>query len=130
MVASGFVIAACTLQGCALFLVGAAAGAAAGTVSYFGNELRVSQEVTVDRAWNAAHTAVTEMQFLVISTESYKDGTGGVLISRNAKQQKIRIFLSRQSDRLTEIRIRIGMFDTDANRTIAQSIYDKMKARL
>ena len=128
--AIGLIAMAGVFQGCALLVVGAAAGAAGGTVSYIGNELRVTQEVTVDRVWNAAQSAVSELQFSVISTESYKDGTGGVLVSRNAKQQKVRITMIRQSDRLTEIRIRVGVFDTSANRATAQLVYDKMKARI
>lgn len=124
------IAAAGVFQGCALFVVGAVAGAAGGGVSYLGNELCVTQEVTVDRVWNAAHSAVSELQFSVISTESYKDGTGGTLVSRNAKQQKVKVVMMRQSDRLTEIRIRVGSFNTAANRAAAQLVYDKMKSRM
>ena len=127
LLAASLIVVVSGYQGCALFLVGAVAG---GGVSYMGNELRVTQEVTVDRVWNAAHSAVSDLQFSIISTESHKDGTGGTLISRNAKQQKVKIDLIRQSDRLTEIRIRVGAFDTASNRTTAQLVYDKMKSRM
>ena len=117
-------------QGCALLLVGAAAGAAAGTVSFVANELRVTHETTVDRAWGAATATLTELQFTVIQSKSSKDATGGVLQARNAKDQPVVVQLFRRSDRLTEVRVRVGTFDTTANRATAQLIYDKMRPRL
>lgn len=117
-------------QGCAIMLVGAAAGVAAGgAVSYYGNELRTVQEVTVDKAWTAAQATASELQFTIDPSRSHKDGTGGVLFSRNANSQPIVIQLLRQSDRLTEIRVRVGTFDTTANRQAAQLVYDKMRVR-
>jgi hypothetical protein len=116
-------------QGCALFVIGAVAGAAAGTVSYVGNELRSTQEVSIDKAWSAANDAVKELQFSVVSGKTYKDATGGTLTARTAKDQEVRIQLVRTSDRLTETRIRVGTFDTTENRTMAQLVWDKMKAR-
>lgn len=121
----------CVWQGCAVLLVGAAAGAAAGgTISYFGNELRTIQEVSIDKAWMTAQGAVAELGFTPDSIRSHKDGTGGALYSRNAKEQRVLIVLIRESDRLTEIRIAVGLFDTDANRRTAQLVYDKMRSRM
>jgi hypothetical protein len=117
-------------QGCALLLVGAAAGAAGGTVSYIGNELRVTQETTVDKAWNAASASVNELQFHVVAEKSHRDATGGALCARNSKDQLVKVQLIRQTDRLTEIRIRVGTFDTAANRASAQLVYDKMRAKM
>jgi hypothetical protein len=42
--------------GCVLFVAGAAAGA--GTIAYYGNELRVSRAVGIDRAWAAANAGM------------------------------------------------------------------------
>ena len=117
-------------QGCFLFVVGAVAAGAAGTVSYVGNELHVTQEVSVDRAWSAANGAIQDMQFSVITSKTFKDATGGTLSARNAKDQPVRIQITRSSDRLTEIRIRVGTFDTSENRAEAQLLWDKMKARI
>src|SRR5205823_5658 len=109
---------------------GAVAGAAAGSVSYANNELRVVHEVTLDHAWDAANATVKELQFPVMTSETHKDATRGVLRARNAEDQPIFIQLFRKGDKLTEIRIRVGTLDTAANRTTAQLIYDKMKARM
>ena len=117
------------LNGCALFVVGAAVGAGAGGVSYMSNELRATQNVTVNDAWKAANAAMQELQFVVIPGKSVKDATGGTLYGHNAQDQPIRIQLLRQSDSVTEIRVRVGTFDTAANRETAQLIYDKLKTR-
>lgn len=118
-------------QGCALLAVGAVAGAAAGgTVSWLGNELQTIQEVTVDKAWGAAQAAVTELEFKVEPERSHKDGTKAILFARNGTGQRVIINLIRQSDRLTEIRICVGVFDTSANRQAAQLVYEKMRTRL
>ena len=131
LVALGLVVGLMASQGCALLFVGAVAGgAAAGTVSYFGNELRVIHETTVDRSWNAAAAAVNELQFPVNQAKSRKDGTGGLLVAKNAKNQDVIIQIIRQSDRLMEIRVRVGTFDTAENRAGSQLVYDKMRARM
>ena len=117
-------------QGCALFLIGAGAGAAVGAVSYAGNELRTIQGVSLDRAWDAAHGAMRDMEFTIIPAETHKDGTMGLLQGRNARDQRVRIQLLRQTDTITEIRVRVGEFETAANKAAAQALYDKMKARL
>jgi hypothetical protein len=117
-------------QGCALFVVGAAVGAGVGTASYMGNELRITREVTMDQAWSAANDAVKDLQFRVDQTKTVKDAMSGKLVAMTAQSQPVRIQLIRQSDRLTEIRVSVGTFDTTANRQSAQFVYDKMKARL
>ena len=116
------------LSGCALFLVGAAAGAGAAGVSYVGNDLRATKEVTVDQAWQAAESALKELQFPVMTSQ--KDATGGILKSRNAKDQPIKVRIIRVSDHSTEVRISVGTFYTSANRAAAQLIWDKMVAHL
>jgi len=118
------------LQGCAVLLVGAAAGAAGGTVSYYGNELQTVQEVTLDRAWAAAQAVSNEFQFKTDSARSRKDGMKAVLYCRNAQGQPVIITLSRISDKLTDIRIRVGTFDTSANRLAAQQVFEKMRSKM
>ena len=117
-------------QGCALFVVGAAAGAGAGTASYMGNEMRITREVSMDKAWAAANDSVHELQFRIDRSKTAKDAMSGTLSAVTAQDQPVRIQLFRQSDRLTEIRVRVGTFDTTANRQSAQLIYDKINTRL
>jgi hypothetical protein len=117
-------------EGCLLFVAGAVAGAAVGAVSYAGNELRVTQEVTVDKAYKAATAAMPELEFTIIPAETRKDATGGRVAGRNARDQKVVVDLLRKGDRLTELHIRVGDFDTAANRAAAQTLYDKMRTHL
>jgi Protein of unknown function (DUF3568) len=116
------------IQGCALFVVGGvAAGAAYGTVKFVNNTLQVTQNVSLDNAWDAANGALKELQMPV--TASTKDGTSGKLEARNAQNQPVTIQMIRKTDSVTEIHITVGTFDSTENRTEAQQIYDKMKAR-
>lgn len=117
-------------QGCALFLIGAGAGVAVGVVSYSGNELRVTLDAGLNQAWEASKSAMKDMEYTVIPAETHKDGSGGILQGRNATDQPVRIQLLRQTDKVTEIRIRIGEFDTAANKAAAQVLYDKLKIHL
>ena len=117
-------------QGCALLLVSAGAGAAVGVVSYTGNELRVTQDATLNHAWDAANAAMRDLEFTVIPAETHKDGLGGILQGKNAKQQRVQIQLLRQTEQTTEIRIRVGEFDTAANKAAALLFYDKLKMHL
>jgi hypothetical protein len=126
-------VVACSLmaaQGCALFIVGAAVGAGVGTASYVGNELRVTREVSLDRAWSAANDTVKDMEFRVDKAKTLKDAMSGTLTAMTAQNQPVHVQVLRQSDKLTEIRIRVGTFDTTVNRQSAQLIYDKMNKYL
>ena len=119
------VLAAMALfQGCALLLVG---GAAYGAVEYVGNTLQVTHDVSLDRAWSAANAALKELQMPV--TSSKNDALSGHLEARNAQEQPVSIDLLRKTEKVTQIRITVGTFDTSANRAGAQLIYDTMKAR-
>ena len=130
LIRSATVVMVCATQGCALFLVGAGAGTAVGVISYTGNELCVMQDATLNRTWDAATAAMREMEFIVIPAETHKDGLGGIVKGQNAKKQRVQIQLLRQTEQVTEIRIRIGEFDTAANKAAAQLLYDKLKAHL
>ena len=114
-------------QGCALLLLGGVvAGAAYGTVSYVKNTLQVTDHVSLDQCWAAANAALKQLAMPV--TRSEKDGASGRLEARNAKDQPVIIQLMRQSDSATEIKISVGTFESQDNRSEAQLIYDRMKA--
>ena len=108
-------------------VTGVAAGAAYGTVEYVNNALQVTQEVSLDRAWNAANAALKNLGLPVTATQ--KDGLAGRLEARNAQNQPVIIKLTRQTDTATKIEISVGTFDSAANRTEARLIYDRMKEK-
>ena len=123
------VLASMTLvQGCALLVVGGlAAGAAYGTVMYVNNTLKVSHNISLETAWNAANGALNDLQIAVES--STKDGASGKLTAHNAQAQPVIVQVIRKTDKDTDIEITVGTFDDAANRTEAQQIYAKMKSR-
>lgn len=127
MLVGTLAITALTTTGCLLFVAGAGAGV--GTVAYYDNELCAPRDVSVDRAWNAAHAVMKEMEYTIIPAETHMDATGGVVQGRNAKDQVVRIKLIRQTDKTTEIRVRVGMFATEVDKNAENLIFEKLSKR-
>jgi len=101
------------------FLMGGAAGA--GTVAYVGGELKTVEEVSLNRAWNATQKAMNNLEFTTTSKE--KDAFNSQLIAKGATNKTIKIKLNKQSDTLTEIKIRVGTFgDESLSLQILESI--------
>ena len=117
-----------TTTGCLLFVAGAGAGV--GAVAYYDNELCATRDVSVDRAWDAANTTMKEMEYTIIPAETHKDATGGVVQGRNAKDQIVRIKLTRKSEKSTEIRVRVGTFATEADKNAENVVFDKLAKHL
>ena len=112
------------VQGCCLLLLG---GATYGVVKYAGNILQVTHDVSLDTAWHAANAALEKLNLPI--TASKKDATSGHLEARNAQEQTASVDLLYKTEKVTQIRITVGTFDTAANRAGAQQIYDAMKTR-
>jgi hypothetical protein len=104
------------LQGCAVF--------------YYSNELQTIQEAPLDKVWAAVQATSSELQFTTDPKRSSKDGLRAILFARNAQGQQIIIQLFRQSDRLTDIRVSVGVCNTGANRQSGQVVYDKICSKL
>jgi hypothetical protein len=111
-----------TSGGCALFLVGAGVVVGAGTVAYEGGELKAAENVSMDKGWNASLHAMQDLEFKV--TESQKDALAGKIVARRADTTRIIVQIRRQTDQVTEFRIRIGTFGDEA---LSHFIYEKIK---
>jgi hypothetical protein len=109
-------------SGCALVLLGAGGAAGAGTVAYVGGELKSSESVSLDRAWNASQAAMGSMGFSLTSQE--KDGFSGKLIARGAEDKKVTVKLKRQTDEVTQIGIRVGTFGDE---TLSRQVLEEIK---
>jgi len=114
-------------SGCPAVLVGAAAGGAAGAgaVAYVGGELRSTEEVSLDRAWNATQVAVNDLEFT--TTKKEKDVFDAVLTASGAGGKKVRVALKKVANKRTEIRIRVGTF---GDKSLSQQILQTIKKRL
>ncbi len=114
-------------SGCPALLVGVAAGGAAGVgaVKYVGGELRSTEEVSLNRAWKATQKAILDLEFTITSKE--KDVFDAQLIASGAADKRIKVRLKKQSETLTEIRMRIGVFGDES---LSRHILEKIKKRL
>ena len=126
MLAAGLAAVVLTATGCRLMMLGAGVAVGAGAISYYENELYAARDVTLERAWNASQAAMQELGYSTIAAETHKDATGGVVQGRSATDQVVNIRLTRQTDNTTEIRVRVGTFATQADRSAATLLYEKM----
>jgi hypothetical protein len=109
-------------SGCAVVLLGAGGATGAGTVAYVAGELKSSENVSLDRAWNASQAAMGSMGFTMTSKE--KDGLSGKLIARGAEDKKVTVKLKEQTDEVTQIGIRIGIF---GDKTLSRQVLEEIK---
>ncbi len=98
--------------GCAAVLLAGGAAAGAGTVAYVRGDLESTEELTLDQAWSASRAALADLDLTVTATE--KDGTSASVTARGADERRILVTLQRRSDRLTHLRIRVGIFGDEA----------------
>jgi Protein of unknown function (DUF3568) len=110
-------------SGCAVLLVGAAAGAGVGTYAYVNGELKDSETVSVDAARNATLAAMKDLGYAVVGDQ--KDALTAKITAVSTGDKKVYVTLTKQSDTNTEIRIRVGTF---GDQNLSQQILDKIKS--
>ena len=110
-------------SGCAALVIGGAAGA--GSYAYISGELKTNESVSLNRAWNATQKAVKKSGFTVTSKD--KDDFYAKLIARGAGDKKLTIKLKKQSDNITEIKIRVGMIGDES---MSRLVYDEIKKQI
>ena len=116
-------VAAVYLSGCAAVIIGGAAGA--GTYAYIRGEMKGNENASLDRTWTATLAAMKDLEFSV--TTQQKDALQGRIVARTALDKKIEINVTKISDSLTEIKIRVGTFgDQMLSHTIVQSIEKRL----
>lgn len=102
-----------------------AAGAGAGAVAWVRGELTSSVPHDLDQTFTATQHALAAMELAKI--DDHKTGLDAQLISRTALDKKVEVKLERVSDKLTKIRIRVGVIGDEA---LSLAILDKIKAEL
>lgn len=106
--------------GCLALAVGAATGV--GAYAYINGELKDTEEVPLDRAYAAAKTAIAQLEFATVRDS--KDALQARLTARQADDTDIHIALDSKGDKLTEIRIRVGVFGDESR---SRLVMDKIK---
>ena len=110
-------------SGCALFLVGGAAAAGAGTVAYVNGELEETEDVAYETAYNAALAAMSDLQYTVV--DKSRNLLTIKIVARTIGDKRIQVMLDKQSASVTEIRIRVGTFGDES---LSRQILDKIKS--
>jgi hypothetical protein len=84
-----------------------AAGAAVGGYAYYKGELKTTENVSLDRLYNASRQAIAGLQ--LTTTGESKDGLSGTISAVGANDRKITIKVKRLTDSSSELRIRSGI---------------------
>lgn len=108
-----------------MLLVGAGAVIGVGTVSYIKGELKGAEAASLDNTWKASISALNQLNYTI--TDKEKDDVYAEIIARSSTDTKVTIKLKRQSDTVTEIKIRIGLMGDE---TVSRRIYDTIKKNL
>ena len=109
------------LTGCVV----AAAGMAAGAVAYVRGELSTSLDQNYNKVVDATRAALKELEFVKISEN--KDALEAVLIYRTALDKKIKLKLSKTTDKSTMVKIRVDIVGDEA---LSLAILERIKANL
>jgi 20S proteasome alpha/beta subunit len=108
--------------GCLAVAAGAGAGAA---VAYVRGELETNVNATYDDTVAATNKALQQLGIAKISEK--RDALVAVITARNAADKKIEVRLDRVADKLTKVRIRIGLMGDEP---LSLTILDKIKSNL
>ena len=110
-----------TLSGCLMV----AAGAGASAVAYVRGDLETNLNYDYNKVVDSARNAVKDLEFARVSEN--KDALKAVLVARTAMDKKVEITITNSGKKLTNIKIRVGLFGDEA---LSMSILDKIKAGL
>ncbi|MDI6786842.1 MAG: DUF3568 domain-containing protein [Planctomycetota bacterium] len=110
------------LSGCPVaWLVGGAA-VGAGTYAYFKGELERKYPASFDKCWQASIRTLEHLQFTRES--STRDRLAGKIEARRADGTPITITIELISDKVTSIKVKVGMF---GDREISERIHERIK---
>lgn len=119
----GILVCLAGLQ-CGCLLVAAAAGTGA-TVAYVRGDLETVVEGTPERIIAASRGAAMDMNLSVISSGA--SALDGEMIARTADDTKVTVNTKVQSDKMSTISIRVGLW---GDRAVSQQVLDRIRARL
>ena len=109
------------LSGCIVI----AAGAGAGAVAYVRGELDSSVENDLEAVYKSAQNALAKLEFAKIN--EHKSGVDAQLVARTALDKRVEIKLTKVTDSLTKVQIRVGLV---GDQDLSLMILEKIKAGL
>lgn len=116
-----FALAAVFQSGC----VAAAVGAGAGAVAYIRGDLEATFDASLNATVKASDRAINQLEFAKVSEK--KDALSANLIARTAQDKKVEIDLIKVGDKVTTVKIRVGVFGDEA---VSMAILEKIKQSL
>jgi hypothetical protein len=128
---SGAVLSLPLLAGCAAAVVGAilvGAAVGVGTYLYVNNELQRDYEAALEPCHDAATRAVVSLK-LAQGGHSV-DFQKGSVETAMADGRSVRIVCEKKGEKTTLVSIRVGTFESDANRDAAQRIHEQLYKEL
>ena len=102
-----------------------AAGAGAGTVAYLRGELEATLGGNLEQTNKAVNRAIEELKFVRISEN--KDALLALTVVRNAADQRIEVRQDVVGEKLTRVRIRVGVFGDEK---LSRTLLDRIQAKL
>lgn len=120
LVAFLIIVSTHLFSSCAALVVGGAAGA--GSFAYFQGGLESQENTSLEKGYQATLKAMKALKYTV--TESSHDALKGHVVARDSEDTKIVVKLQKKSEKVTEFRIRVGMFGDEA---LSQQILTKLK---
>ena len=112
--------------GCgAAILLGAGAAGGGGTIAYLKGELKSTEAVSLNQAWEATQKAMNDLEFKTVAKA--KDFFNAELQATSASEKQIKVALAWISDTSTEIKIRVGSF---GDKSLSQQILQTIRKRL
>jgi hypothetical protein len=109
-------------SGCVVVAAGAVG---AGAVAYVRGELSSSMEHELDAVYRAAQSVLTRQEFARI--DERKTGLDAQLVYRTALDKKIEIKLEKVTERLTKVKIRVGLV---GDQELSILLLEKIRAEL
>ncbi len=112
------------LGGCAAALIAGGVAIGAGAITFIDGELRVVEEVSYERVWEATQEAVKEMRLDI--KEEKSDALSSKMLLLTASGKQVNIIVRNESVRAAKIGIRVGVFGDEAlSRHILKQIRDQ-----
>jgi hypothetical protein len=111
--------------GCGVALLAGGAAAGAGSYAYVTGELKATEAVSLENAYQAAQQAMSELEFTV--TNKQKDAFYAEVNARRASGKKIKVKLDKESNSVTRIRIRVGTFGDES---MSHQILERIKKHI
>jgi hypothetical protein len=122
-IALGLGLVLASLQsGCVVVAAGAAG---AGAVAYIRGEVVSNLEQNVDAVFAATDRALGKMELVRVSDN--KTSVDAQLLARTALDKRVEIRLTRVSDKLTKVQIRVGVL---GDQYLSITLLEKIKAEL